>query len=203
MSNVYYLEKNVLNEEECLALSSLIDANSVPERRFNYRHFPILLWDILASDGIPSELEPVRRAIKIANETFIKNYVFTYNRFELKRLFGNIMDQGSINEAHDDDGDIYPGKKDVEEHYSCILMLNSDYEGGELYFEHHGIEIKLEAGDLIMFRGNAKNLHGVRKVLSGKRVNVVIFFRNFNLEVPYIQDIWQEFIQNKNSSTVI
>ncbi len=193
MPEIYYLEKNVLSEEECAALARYIDSNSQADHRDNYRHSGILLYDILAGD-VPSEVAPIRRALKVANKTFKENYTFTYNRFELKRLFGNIMDTGAINKPHDDDGDVYPGKMAIEEHYSCILMLNSDYSGGELYFEHHGVEVRLEAGDLIMFRGNAENLHGVREVLSGKRTNVIIFFRNFELDRPYDEDIWLDFI---------
>lgn len=193
MPEIYYLEKNVLSTEECVALVRHIEDTSQEDYRDHYKHSGILIYDILAGD-VPEAVRPVRRALKIANKIFTSNYKFRYNRFELKRLFGNIMYSGAINEPHDDDGDVYPGKMAIEEHYSCILMLNSDYEGGELYFEHHGDEIKLEAGDLIMFRGNAENLHGVRKVLSGKRVNVIIFFRNFELDRPYDEDIWLDFI---------
>jgi predicted 2-oxoglutarate/Fe(II)-dependent dioxygenase YbiX len=139
---------------------------------------------------------PIQRALRVANKTFINNYEFTYNHFEIKRLFGNVMYEGAENEPHDDDGDVYPGKTHIEEHYSAILMLNSEYTGGELFFEHKGVEVRLEAGDLIMFRGNAENLHGVRKVLSGKRINVIIFFRNFDLEQPYDSDIWKDFIES-------
>ena len=193
MSKIYHLQKNVLSPDECKALSDHIESTSQADHRDHYRHSGILLYDILAGN-VPAPLEPVRRALKIANKVFTDNYTFTYNRFELKRLFGNIMYEGAINEPHDDDGDVYPGKNDIEEHYSCVLMLNSDYDGGELYFEHHEIQLKLEAGDLIMFRGNAANLHGVRKVVSGKRTNVIIFFRNFNLDRPYDEDIWLDFI---------
>ena len=194
MPEIYYLHKNVLSQDECLALADYIEKNSVEEHRSNYRHFPILIWDILQG-SVPSQLKPIRRAIRVANQVFVDNYTFKYNRFELKRLFGNIMYEGALNEPHDDDGDVYPGKKEIEEHYSCILMLNSDYIGGELYFEHHGLEVKLEMGDLIMFRGNAENLHGVKKVLFNKRVNVIIFFRNFNLETKYSEDIWENFVK--------
>ena len=193
MSEIYYLEKNVLSAEECLKLSEYIDSNSEADYRDNYRHSGILLYDILTGN-VPEPVLPVRRALKLANKVFKKHYTFAYNRFELKRLFGNIMDTGAINKPHDDDGDVYPGKNAVEEHYSCVLMLTSEYDGGELYFEHHGIEVKLEAGDLIMFRGNAANLHGVREVLGGKRINVIIFFRNFELDQPYDEDIWLDFI---------
>lgn len=193
MSEIYYLEKNVLTPDECRALSAYIESNSSQDHRDHYKHSGILVYDILAG-VVPDELYPIRRALLLANKIFTENYTFKYNRFELKRLFGNIMYKGAVNDPHDDDGDVYPGKKDVEEHYSCVLMLNDDYEGGELFFEHHGVQIRLEAGDLIMFRGNAENLHGVREVLSGKRINVIIFFRNFELDRPYDEDIWLDFI---------
>jgi hypothetical protein len=193
MSEIYHLEQGVLTPEECLKLVDHIAATAEADHRPGYQHSGILIYDILAGE-VPAAVAPIRKAIKLANSVFKKNYEFTYNRFELKRLFGNIMSKGAINEPHDDDGDRYPGKQAIEEHYSCVLMLNSDYEGGELYFEHHGVEIRLEAGDLIMFRGNAENLHGVREVLSGTRTNVIIFFRNFDLDVPYDEDIWLDFI---------
>lgn len=193
MPELYYLEKNVLTPQECANLSSFFESNSQEDYRDHYRHSGVLIYDILAGT-VPWQVEPIRRALKLANKVFTENYEFRYNRFELKRLFGNIMDTGAINEPHDDDGDRYPGKKDIEEHYSCILMLNSDYRGGELFFQHHEVELRLEAGDLIMFRGNAENLHGVREVLEGKRTNVIIFFRNFELDRPYDEDIWLDFI---------
>jgi predicted 2-oxoglutarate/Fe(II)-dependent dioxygenase YbiX len=75
-------------------------------------------------------------------------------------------------------------------------MLNSEYTGGELFFPHHNKEVRLEAGDLIMFRGNAENLHGVRKVLSGSRVNVIIFFRNYPKDSPSDNSEWLDFINS-------
>jgi len=195
MPELFYLKKNVLTPEECETLMNYIENNSEEDYRPHYRHSG-MLWQDIARGVAPEEHMLVAKALKLADKTFKENYEFTYNRFELKRLFGNIMYAGAINEPHDDDGDVYPGKKDIEEHYSCILMLNSDYTGGNLYFEHHNKEVRLEQGDLIMFRGNAANLHGVREVLTGKRVNVIIFFRNFELPAEYDDDLWEEFLNN-------
>jgi predicted 2-oxoglutarate/Fe(II)-dependent dioxygenase YbiX len=110
-----------------------------------------------------------------------------YNSFEMKRAFGNIMHEGAENLMHDDDGDYYPNKPALEKHYSGVLMLSDDYEGGDFFFEHHDKELRLEAGDLIMFRGDADNLHGVRKVTKGPRVNLIFFFRDTEHERPRVR----------------
>lgn len=193
-SSLYYLIKNAISDEEIEALLKYISDNQEDDYRPHYRHTGISIQDFYA-DRIP-EVVPLKKVIKACYETFTENYKFNYNRFELKRLFGNTMARGAVNEAHDDDGDVYPGKPEVEEHYSAVLMLSSDYTGGELYFEHHNVEVRLEAGDLIMFRGNAENLHGVREVLSGDRVNVIIFFRNYQIESKIDGDDWQDLVSS-------
>lgn len=173
----YRLVKGVLSPAQCEAYREWIERYSVEDAfRPGYRLATVPLSDI-ESDSY-SFLQPLKIVLKKVEKFFRSNYDIKYE-FGMKRLYGNIMDTGALNPAHDDDGDHYEGKPDVELHYSCILMLNSDYEGGELYFEHHNCEVKLEEGDLIMFRGNAENLHGVREVLSGRRFNFIFFFRDY------------------------
>lgn len=198
MPELYYLKENALTDEECEQIATYIKNNSQDDHRDYYLHAPFLVQDFY-KEATP-ELSILKKAIRTCNDVFTSNYSFNYNRFELKRFFGNIMHPGAVNEPHDDDGDIYPGKKDVEEHYSAILMLTDNYEGGELFFEHHDVEVKLKRGDLIMFRGNAENLHGVREVLSGERVNVIIFFRNYQIEGPINGDQWGKFLSSYGAS---
>jgi len=183
--SVYTLVKNVIPKDRCDQIAKEILAEADPDfdPRDGYSHFGIEARDLReAPENLPHP--EIVDAISIAYKHFLDNYEMKYNTFELKRVFGNVMATGSENLVHDDDGDVYPDKPDVEEHYSCVLMINSDYEGGELFFEHHGVEVKLEAGDLIMFRGNAANLHGVREVTSGSRINYILFFRNYHREHP-------------------
>jgi hypothetical protein len=173
----YKLVKNVLTPEQCQVYVDWIDKYAAPDAfRPGYRLATITVSDLY--DENISFLQPLRVVINKVEKFFRDNYEIKHT-FDMKRLYGNIMDTGAENPAHDDDGDHYDGKPEVELHYSSILMLNSDYEGGELYFEHHGVQVKLEAGDVIMFRGNAENLHGVREVLSGRRFNVIFFFRDY------------------------
>lgn len=173
----YKLIKNVLTAEQCEAYKSWVETYANKDAfRPGYRLVTIPLTDVANPDI--AFLNPLQKVLTRVEKYFRSNYDIKYT-FDMKRLYGNIMDTGAQNPAHDDDGDHYDGKPSVELHYSCILMLNSDYEGGELYFQHHGLEVKLEQGDLIMFRGNAENLHGVRTVKSGKRYNFIFFFRDY------------------------
>lgn len=194
MPELYYLEKNALSQEEINAVLEYIDNNLEEDYRDHYQHAGFGQWDLYRS--LSPEYKAMRKIIKLCHDTFIKNYKFKYNRFELKRFFGNVMSAGAVNDPHDDDGDVYPDKPLIEEHYSAILMLSGEYTGGELYFVHHGVEIRLEPGDLIMFRGNAANLHGVREVLSGRRANVIIFFRNVPVEHDIDDPDWDALISS-------
>lgn len=173
----YTLIKGVLTPAQCAAYKAWIEVYAIKDEfRPGYRLATVPTNDFY--DESITFLQPLRKVLEKVEKHFRSKYEIKYT-FDMKRLYGNIMDTGSENPAHNDDGDHYDGKPDVELHYSSILMLNSDYEGGELYFEHHGVEVKLEAGDLIMFRGNAENLHGVRTVKEGRRFNFIFFFRDY------------------------
>jgi len=173
----YKLAKNVLTPAQCEAYRDWIEKYASADAfRPGYRLAAIPVNELY--DEQYSFLQPLRNVVNKVEEFFKSNYEILYT-FDMKRMYGNIMDTGAENPAHDDDGDHYEGKPEVELHYSCILMLNSDYEGGELYFQHHGVQVKLEEGDLIMFRGNAENLHGVRPVKQGRRFNFIFFFRDY------------------------
>ena len=173
----YKLVKGVLTPSQCESYKAWIEKHAITDAfRPGYKLATVPLTDI--SNPEIEFLRPLQRVLDKVEAYFRGNYDIKHT-FDMKRLYGNIMDTGAENPAHDDDGDHYDGKPSVELHYSCILMLNSDYEGGELYFQHHGVEVKLEQGDLIMFRGNAENLHGVRTVKSGKRFNFIFFFRDY------------------------
>lgn len=62
-------------------------------------------------------------------------------------------------------------------HLSSVIYLNDDYDGGDLYFPDHGIEIKPEAGDFITWPGNGWYQHGVKEVRNGVRYTLSIWVR--------------------------
>jgi len=59
--------------------------------------------------------------------------------------------------------------------YGCVLYLNDDFTGGELWYPNLGVEYRPVAGDLIMHPGHREYSHGIRKVTEGIRVSAASF----------------------------
>lgn len=64
----------------------------------------------------------------------------------------------------------------TDNHLPVHIYLNDDYEGGEVNFPTHGLSIKPNVGDFIVFPGNMHYAHEVAKVLSGTRYTLPIWF---------------------------
>lgn len=59
-------------------------------------------------------------------------------------------------------------KNTPEQRQSCVLYLNDDYLGGELFFTDQEITIKPESCTLAIFNNGIDYMHGVQTVLPGK-----------------------------------
>ena len=62
-------------------------------------------------------------------------------------------------------------------HLSSVIYLNDNYDGGELYFPDHNLEIKPGAGDYITWPGNRWYQHGVKEVKNGVRYTLSTWVR--------------------------
>lgn len=60
--------------------------------------------------------------------------------------------------------------------YSCYVYLNDDYEGGEIFFPEHGIEIKPTAGSALIFPSGNHYVHGVKRVEGTNRYTLGMYF---------------------------
>lgn len=62
--------------------------------------------------------------------------------------------------------------------YTVVIALNSDYAGGEFYFENRvGNEpIKMEHGDVLIFPSNNEYRHKETEVISGNKYSAVAYF---------------------------
>ena len=99
---------------------------------------------------------------------YIKEFpdVFSATVFDLQALR---YKKGGHYKFHVDDG---PG---LNRKYSAILMLNNDYEGGELCFKLDGKEevIKNKPGSLVIWPSNFMFPHMVKPMKKGVRYSIV------------------------------
>jgi hypothetical protein len=72
----------------------------------------------------------------------------------------------------------------MHEHYDAskpndiatLIYINSDYNGGDIYFPEYDISHKPEPGDLLMFPDNPDYIHGVRPISEGIRYTTPRWF---------------------------
>lgn len=176
----FHIFENVLSEEQCQKYSDFFWTNSVDDVSNPRPHFKFygtetsgfstaVSWD-------PSK--HFERIVSFAKDYFLSNYPVEHS-FDLKRMFVHIMKTGAEINHHIDDGDIYLNKPAFEKHYSAVLMINDEYDGGEFYFKNLDFCQKLKAGSLILFRGDEEREHGVLPITDGYRISMPIFFREY------------------------
>tara|TARA_B100000287_G_C20520990_1_gene736982 strand:+ start:450 stop:1016 length:567 start_codon:yes stop_codon:yes gene_type:complete len=70
---------------------------------------------------------------------------------------------------------------EVHNHISCVLLLNDDFEGGELtFFGSDDVDEytpKVNKGDMILFPSNYMYPHTINRITSGTRYVVATWFR--------------------------
>jgi len=70
------------------------------------------------------------------------------------------------------DGSLHPYPN---RHYSVLIYLNEDYEGGQIFFPNQNLQPETTPGTLVQFEGTKEYLHGVTEVKSGERYTIVLF----------------------------
>lgn len=67
-------------------------------------------------------------------------------------------------------------------HIGSIIYLNSNYEGGELFFPQHEITLKPVSGQAFAFPGDSYYLHGVKEITDGVRYTIPTFWKVLSYE---------------------
>jgi hypothetical protein len=52
---------------------------------------------------------------------------------------------------------------------NSVIYWNDEFEGGQFYYEQHGIELEIEPGMAVAHPGDVHYLHGVKPITSGVR----------------------------------
>jgi hypothetical protein len=137
------------------------------------------------------DTEEKKRAVSL-----ICNYMFLVQQ-EIEKFFdikikdcqGGLVKlvTGATNRLHSDmyqlDGSPWndgSGRED-EYQYSALLYLSEfeeDFQGGEIFFPLQKLTIKPQRGMLVFFQGDLDHIHEVKKITSGERYAIVMFFQN-------------------------
>ena len=85
-------------------------------------------------------------------------------------------ENGDMQHPHAD-GEIEGGKHPFSwRNFGCVLYLNDNYNGGEIYFPNQNIEIKPKPNTLVFFPGNLEFLHGVKPITNDVRYTLTSFW---------------------------
>lgn len=125
-----------------------------------------------------SDESALYRSVYETIEPAISKQVYDYiDHFEVElakdqdQRYGILRyEKGQASLLHSDDG------VGVHRRVSCILYINDDYTGGELFFNKQDYEIKPDAGDLIIFPSAFPYTHEAREVKTGVKYCVVKFW---------------------------
>lgn len=148
--------------------------------------------DILEKNGINMELYGnilylAQKEIEARFEVKVRNEQYLLNRWRVGREQRPHVDYVLDEEENNYDNMHQFGMTDeyIElfkknyktKHFSTMIYLNSDFEGGELYFPHYdNLHIKPEDNMMICFKGDSNHMHGVEKVTSGIRYTLSLFW---------------------------
>lgn len=190
----YYVVEDYLAPEQASKLLEYFLANEDYDPREFYGNLSLGAENEFFSekqkrifDFDPDQL--LHAAVAFGKEFFLKNYKMKGTSFKLNRSHVNYMHTGAELASHNDDrrtDDPIEGLNSMT--YVMGLFLNDDYEGGELCFNDLGVSLKPKPGTLILFPG-FYTVHGVNKVTSGTRVNVLShYFDVIDSEIPYEPD---------------
>lgn len=131
-------------------------------------------YDILQNEYIKTYrlLLTIQQRVKKEIEKFYKVKAVTIGRSLARWTVGDSQSPHADKESIDGTEKVYNGQYDI----GCVVYLNNNYSGGELYFPQHDIEFKPEVGTAYAFPGDRYFLHGVREITEGVRYTIPIFW---------------------------
>jgi len=177
----YYIIEDLISENQLKYFSKLFYTDSMIEN--NSENSSLLKWVDYGGKNLRRAILPQNKnnwdqknlfanMVEYTKEFISKNYVLKNNNLQLKKYFIHVMFEDRDIVSHIDD------RNPQDEHYSAIFILNDNYKGGDFFFSKLNKKIKLKAGSLIIFKGDAKREHGVEKITEGFRISIPIFFKD-------------------------
>lgn len=167
MSTFVSVNENFLNQEMFSTLKTFAETTTLYDQNTNNT-----VWNqrIVHAVQAPEIKEVGRKYIQIVAEKIKSDFnidkpIFTdilcFNRWRV----------GDMQHPHADEDNGFGWRK-----FGCVLYLNDEYEGGNIYFPNKNLSIKPKANTLAFFPGDKEYLHGVEAVTSGIRYTLSTFW---------------------------
>lgn len=177
-NKTFHIIEDALSKEECDFFLNVVLENIGFDPKPNFRGVGLFAQETLDLGHYPRAMDPEKKLMTVVEK--VREYYESTHKmmgeFVFSRIFGNVMDTGAFLPSHRDEDPNPDGKFDGKKRsHVCSILLNDDYEGGELLFDDQGIQVKPKPGSLVLFPGYYVS-HGVNEILSGSRVNLLIFF---------------------------
>lgn len=170
--------KSFLDKQYCLDVIKFLDGNDDDGDNWNPICFPSVLGvnvgepkptDKISVEDMGKIRDKMHKAVEDVIGRPVKNMTMSGHKYPT----------GSWAAPHSDSSELdgTPNAWQMNK-YACILYLNDEYTGGEIYFPQHNIDIAPGPGSLVVFEGSHEFLHGVREITSGDRFTILAFWDN-------------------------
>lgn len=162
---VVRIKENVLPVEVCQYLIEVFDTNS---GKIVYGHDHVIYLDNTHPIFFPL-VQKIMKEMDLGEDFYPETMLLS------KFHTGGFMTMHADNCKQDEQGDWIPNHTPLRQ-VSVVVFLNDDFEGGELSFPQHGLDIKPKTGMMVYYPSNINYLHEVKPVISGNRYKVAIWF---------------------------
>ena len=167
--------KNFLSEDDINLFMGYVSAQNFGELSENYWDGRVILLSSVKDIQVQNLLISKRIEIMQLTESILLDNGIDHKLYSDTICFsrwpeGYALEPHADSENTDDTRHEYPCRN-----FGSVMYLNSDYDGGEIYFPRIGLKFKPEPGTMILFPGTLKYLHGVKKITTGVRHTVATF----------------------------
>jgi hypothetical protein len=140
-------------------------------------------WQLLATEA-PPHVDPIIKKFRVNKKAALENF-FGETLVQTRRMSFRKWVPGDYQSAHSDigrpDGEVMFTQRHSSlslhhNDFATVTYLNGDFEGGEIYFEHYGVQIIPRPGLMIAFPSSHQYMHGVKPVISGNRYVITSFW---------------------------
>jgi len=206
------IKEEFLSQYECDALVDFLDREDTWDEPGHgdlreRRHYQRSVFDV--PPNLIDIVQSFQDRKKLALEEFFGETLVKIRRSSFRKWVPGDFQSPHCDVGHADGRVIFTQNKGTlslhHNDFATVTYLNSNFEGGEIYFYHYGVQIVPRPGLMIAFPASPQYLHGVREIRSGNRYIITSFWPRartiiHNL-IPSLERNWWHDVENIHEVT--